>query len=193
MMDTAASSEILVHISLNSHIPEDGDLEIKTCFMSTWSACYQDAMVSSLNFKNWQLSHKIMNITTYYADISISRPIYIIHTQTPLCYIWGSRSLSSCDVTLLSASEECSTSTSSMPANSNSCLSNIPLNSSFLKMGLNWPVIVGYPVLKQQKFTKMAQKIIEYSRLLTLQLQWDWGGAQLPGASLKPLILYQCQ
>ena len=34
----------------------------------------------------------------------------------------------------------------------------------------------------------MAQKITEYSRLLTLQLQWDWGGAQLSGASLKPLI-----
>jgi len=33
----------------------------------------------------------------------------------------------------------------------------------------------------------MAQKIIEYSRLLTLQLQWDWGGAQLSGASLKPI------
>jgi hypothetical protein len=39
-------------------------------------------------------------------------------------------------------------------------------------MGLNWPVLEGYPVLKQM-FTKMAQKIIEYSRLLTLQLQWE--------------------
>jgi hypothetical protein len=53
-------------------------------------------------------------------------------------------------VTLLPASEEYSTSTSSMPANSNSFLSNIHLNSSFLKIGLNWPVFEGYPVLKQQ-------------------------------------------
>jgi len=60
-----------------------------------------------------------------------------------------------------------------MPANSNFCSSNIHLNSSLLKMGLNWPVLEGYPVLKQQKFTKMAQKITEYSKLLTLQLLWD--------------------
>jgi len=73
------------HLSEYSHIPEEGDLEIKTCFMSTWSACYQDAIVSSLNFKNCQLAHKIVNVTAYYADISISRPIHIIHTLTPLC------------------------------------------------------------------------------------------------------------
>ena len=50
---------------------------------------------------------------------------------------------------LLSASEECTTSTSSTPANSNSCSSNFHLNM-FLKMELNWPVFEGYPVLKQQ-------------------------------------------
>jgi hypothetical protein len=54
-----------------------------------------------------------------------------------------------CDVTMLSASEKCSTSTSNIPANSNSCSSIIQLNSSFLKMGLNWPVFERYPVLKQ--------------------------------------------
>ena len=173
------------HLSEYSHIPEDGDLEIKTCFMSTWSACYQDAIVSSLNFKNYQLSHKIVNVTAYYADMSISHPMHIIHTQNPLCYIWGSHSNKdeACCLVMwhLSASEECSTSTSNMPANSNFCSSNIHLNSSLLKMGLNWPVFEGYPVLKQQS-TKMAQKITEYSKLLTLQLLWNWGGAQLSGA-----------
>jgi hypothetical protein len=36
-----------------------------------------------------------------------------------------------------------------MPANSNFCLSNVHLNSSFIKMGLNWPVFEGYPVKQQ--------------------------------------------
>jgi len=144
---------------------------------------FQELTIITQNNECYRILRRHLNIMPYtHHSYTNSIMLYLRFSQQ-----WG-WSLLSCDVTLLSASEECSTSTSSMPANSNSCSWNIPLNSSFLKLGLNWPVFEGYPVLKQQKLTKMAQKITEYSRLLTLQLQWDWGGAQLPEASLKPLI-----
>ena len=114
------------------------------------SGCYcfipefQDLPIITQNNERYCILCRQLNITPYqHHSYTKSIMLYLRFSQQ---WRW---SLLSCDVTLLSASEECSTSTSSMPANSNSCLSNIHLNSSFIKMGLNWPVFEGYPVKQQ--------------------------------------------